>query len=250
MAEDKLTRVRRVLLAERDARYGDGIEWPFLTGLEINKRQANKFMLGAIIDFQVPANEAWESARRFAEDDLDDPLDLWETIIETWTESEWSSRDAWKSIQLHRRFHWAHNRIRVIAVDIMNEHDGDCLKIWQGQTPKTVLSRLGELGRNGVGEQLARMIVGALIDTGQIDGTGEFKADTHVRTVLGRVMDGHKVSEHRALEIGEQLVPGDSWQLDGLLFWHGKDTCKRNPKCGDCFLAPDCAYFANAAVRT
>lgn len=244
MDEEKPIRVREALSNRARARGPNAVHWPFLSGVSnVDKRQANKFMLGAIVDYQVPVEQAWEGARRFAEETLDDPPDLWRSIVEGWTEAEWNSRRTWKEYGLHRRFPAGHNRVRAIGSDILQQYNGDARSIWREQSPHEVLCRLDELGRRGVGAQLSRMIVGALIDTGQIRGSGQFKADTHVRRVLGRVFDAKKASESRAFELGEELSPGNSWKLDGVLYLHGMEACTHTtPTCDGCFLAQDCAY--------
>lgn len=244
MDEEKLLRVRRALSTNRHQRGPNAVRWPFLTGIaNLNKRAANKFLLGAIVDYQVPWEQAWEGAQRFAEETLKDPPDLWREIVEGWTEAEWNSRSTWKKYGLHRRFPAGHNRVRAIGLDILRQYNGDAREIWRGQSPHEVMCRLEELGNNGVGAQLSRMIVGALIDTDQIRGSGQFKADTHVRRVLGRVFDAKKASESRTFELGEELSPGNSWEFDGVLFLHGMETCTQaTPTCDGCFLAPDCAY--------
>lgn len=244
MKGSNLVQVRDALRKRRLELGLSALEWPWLTGVKVvDKCRANKFMLGAIIDYQVPADQAWESARRFAEGALDDPDDLWREIVERWTETQWNSHRTWKECALHRRFPTGHRRVRNIGLDILSQYDGDARLIWREQSPQEVFCRLDRLGKNGVGPQLSRMIVGALIDTGQIDGMGQFKADTHVRRVLGRVVDGAKVSEARALQIGEILFPGNSWQIDSVLYLHGKDTCTHtSPNCASCFLASECAY--------
>ncbi len=250
MDREKLIRVREALSNNAKERGPNAVYWPWLTGVaNVSKRQANKFMLGAIIDYQVPVEQAWEGARRFAEETLNDPSDLWREIVERWTEVEWNSRRTWRALSLHRRFPSGHNRIRSIGSDILDQYDGDARLIWRGQSPHDVLCRLDRLGKNGVGPQLSRMIVGALVDTGRIKGSGQFKADTHVRRVLGRVFDAKKASEARAFEIGEELEPGNSWKFDGVLYLHGKATCTHAaPACEGCFLAPNCA-FRSGSVR-
>ena len=249
MKGKKPDRVRDALLKKCEEPGTNATCWPWLTGVnKVSKRQANKFMLGAIIDYQVPADQAWESARCFAEGALDDPDDLWREIVERWTETQWNSHRTWKECALHRRFPASHRRVREIGLDILRQYDGDARLIWRGQHPHEVFCRLDRLGKSGVGPQLSRMIVGALIDSGQIAGSGQFKADTHVRRLLGRVFDGGKVSESRALQIGENLFPGNSWQIDGVLYFHGKGACAHtNPDCGNCFLTPFCAYGSAGA---
>ena len=60
--------------------------WPWLTEISATGRSsrdkilANKFMLGAILDYQICAEKAWENARRLAEDILGDPKQLWIAI--------------------------------------------------------------------------------------------------------------------------------------------------------------------------
>lgn len=246
MDAEKLERVRVALSRKRDELGANAVKWPWLTDVaSVDKRQANKFMLAAIVDYQVNVKQALDGAKRFAEDTLNDPHDLWREVVERWTEAQWNSRETWKELGLHRRFPAGHNRVRAIGLDILRQYDGDARSIWRGQDPHEVLCRLYRLGKRGVGPQLSRMIVGALIDTGQIVGSGQFKADTHVRRVLGRVFDARQVPEPRASELGESLVPGDSWQIDGVLYLHGQNTCKHsNPGCEGCFLAPHCAYLA------
>ena len=249
--ETKIERIRQKLREMRKESDRHSVEWPFLEmGRNVSRRQANKFMLGAILDYQIDADTAWENARRFAEDDLGDPPELWRSIAGQWTEEGWNRGSTWRKYRLHHRFPAAHRRVRAIGVDIQALYGGDARRIWDGQSPKEVLCRLDGLGKYGVGKQLSRMIVGALIDTGQIEGMGEFKADTHVMTVLGRLFDGDKATEPRALEIGEELAPGNSWELDGVLFSHGKTICdSKSPRCSDCFLEDACAYASRGRLE-
>ena len=97
--------------------------------------------------------------------------------------------------------------------------------------------------RLGLGPRLSRMTVGGLIDTGQISGQADLKADTHTRRVLGRVFEGEKASEQTAFRYADAMIPGNSWRLDFSLYTLGKDVCKsREPKCGSCYLKDECRY--------
>ncbi len=71
-----------------------------------------------------------------------------------------------------------------VALGIMTRYDGDARNIWRDQTPNEVVKRLKQIK---LGTQRAWMTAGALVDTNQIKGEGNIKADTHTRKVLGRV---------------------------------------------------------------
>jgi endonuclease III len=97
----------------------------------------------------------------------------------------------------------------------------------------------------GAGEQITRMIVGALIDTHQINGIGDVKADIHVCRVLGRALTGHNLSPGHATEITRCMYPQNPWFLDRSLFLLGQQSkiCAAGiPKCDMCYLRPVCEY--------
>ena len=55
--------------------------WPWIDGeSELDRKSANKFLLGCLLDFQIKAERAWENARRLSEDYLGDPDDIWSSI--------------------------------------------------------------------------------------------------------------------------------------------------------------------------
>ena len=73
----KYKRVRELIREER--RRQPPMRVTFLSdlnGRRADKRSANKFLLGCILDYQMNVDEVWENARRFAEDDLGGPRDL------------------------------------------------------------------------------------------------------------------------------------------------------------------------------
>src|ERR1700750_1892984 len=96
-------------------------------------------------------------------DNLDDTDDVW-TAIASVAESEWISKR--EECHLHR-FPAAHNRLWRIGKRICDEYAGDARKIWEGRDPQMVLEALENLG---AGDEISRMIVGALRDCGQIKG--------------------------------------------------------------------------------
>lgn len=235
----KHQRVKRLLLSNLQEHPEGFWSWmSLLDGRPADKKSANKFMLACILDYQMRYQIVWENARRFAEDDLGDPNDLWDVITST-PQSEWETRAHWKELSLHR-FPAGHNRVWRIGRRIVEEYKGDARNIWRGQPANVVVKRLERIG---VGPQLSRMTVGGLMDTNQIAGCGDMKADLHTTRVIGRVFDGAKVSEARAHRIAESMLPGDTWRLDFPLFQLGLRVCKAiNPSCGECYLMPECSY--------
>lgn len=229
-SRDQQRQIARLLLAERAEKpdFGDKGEW--------SKKAANMFLLCCLLDYQMHADIAWKNGERLVEEILGNPDDIWRTIKSV-SESEWRSKK--KEYGLHR-FPAAHNRLWPIASRLCNEYDGDARSIWKDKAPAEVLGLLWDLG---AGDQISRMIVGALRDCGQIRGEkSDVKADVHVRRVLGRALRGEPVDPETALQLARRLHPTDPWQLDGQLWYIGNHYCKTNPDCSRCYLAPACRY--------
>ena len=236
-------RVRNILLGMGS---GDEPNWPGLSGIDgrATKKRANKFMLGAIMDYQMPADKAWENARILSEEILGDPDDLWGVIARM--PSNELARLFRGPPTLHRFVKDIPKRVQRISNDIIRKYDGDARRIWEGHSTDEIMRRLKDVCG---GEQIPRMIRGALYDTSQIDGKGELKADIHVRRVLGRVYEGDMVSAEEALKIANRLVPDDSWKLDYPLYRTGWDVCKaQEPACDYCTLTNECVYNAAHGV--
>ena len=249
-----VTSMRLRRLAERILELGPGEGyWPWLQKKNgtiirpLSKRGANKFILGCIIDYQKPADQAWRDAARLADDELGDPPDLWGTISKL-SRSQWQARRP-RYLWLHR-FPAAHQRVWRIARGISAAWRGDARRLWKEQTPEEVKRRFAELR---LGPQLSRMAVGALIDTRHIRGIGDVKADLHVRRVLGRLLRGVELSEQEATRITRAMYPRNPWRLDSSLYWHGKNICRAKPFCSECPLNGSCAFRKrrrrNATVR-
>ena len=84
--------------------------------------------------------------------------------------------------------------------------------------------------------------MGALLDCGQIKGTGDVKADVHVCRVLGRAVNGDPADAETAGKLAQELNPMDPWQLDWPLWNLGKSHCHaRTQDCARCYLAPHCS---------
>ena len=216
----KAQRVAQLLLKNRGS---EEVFWPPLRkGKPASLKDGNKFFLACIIDYQNRANDVWEKITpKFTEKILGDPDNLWQRITSV-SLSEWQTKQ--DKYALHR-FPKAHERVWRIGRDIVTQYEGDARKIWKGQPPDIVLDRLNQMR---VGEQISRMIVGALCDTDQIQGNGDVKVDIHVRRVLGRVLRGYEFTPKEApivLETTRHMWPENPWLLDEPLYLLGKRVC-------------------------
>jgi endonuclease III len=192
-------------------------------------KEANKFLLGCILNYQIPADVAWQNAERLAEEILGDPEWLWHEIVNKFSLDEWMSKKT--EYSLHR-FPQAHKRVWTIGKGIVEHYGGDAPEIWKTQSIGDNLQRLNDLK---VGEQISRMIVGALIDTNQIHGKAEVKVDIHVRRVVGRVFEGKQFSTNKTdevIDLTREMNPDNPWLLDRSLYFIGKQICfASNPEC-------------------
>jgi hypothetical protein len=208
---------------------------------ELPVETANLFLLRCLIDYQCNSTDAWRRGEDYFNKILssDQQREIWKTICET-SQEEWNSEANFQKCNLHR-WHRAHNRLWPIADCICRYFEGDARSIWkEGSTTFDVLCRLQYIG---AGEQLSRMIVGALKDCGQISGRGDVKADIHVCRVLGRVFYGEEAMPGAALKLARDLFPDDPWQLDGPLWNLGQNNCSdKSPQCAGCYLNSNCTY--------
>lgn len=236
----KITEQKRIAALRDYSFQGDKGEgfWP---GLEkpISQKGANRFLLGAIIDYQIPADKAWERSEWIAYKHFKGTADIWKEIAK-YTKEEWHRFCKVNSVH---RFPAAYDRIYRIGDIVRTEFKGDARNIWKGQDSAVVRQRLIEMR---FGEQLTNMVLGALYDVGEIKGVLDVKADSNVTRVLGRVLKGQVVTKDEAIKLARLVLPENPWLLDGTLYWIGKDYCKKtNPICEECDLSEVCQYCTN-----
>lgn len=246
-----------------------GASWVWLDGQPASKKGANKFMLCSSVDGYGPWNRAFTNSKKFSEEYLGDPDSLWEEILKKFTKDEWNSVELKKQFNLHHVMSW-HSRVWDVTERVVNELDGDARKIWRKGDPdkiygeeeeydnETILDRLEYFLYNRkkyTDTQIPKMIIGALIDSGQLEGSIDVKADTHVIRVSGRVVYGiedlrefvgdQNMAENIAVHTARLLSPENPWYVDQQLFAPGgihKICTLRNPKCDRCNYNSFC-YF-------
>lgn len=228
----------------------DGLYWPWLQKengavvRRLSRKSANKFVLGCVIDYQIPANKAWENAARLAESVLRDPAQLWRKIARL-SERSWMARR--KTYSWLHRFPAAHRRVWRIGTAICDDYAGDARLIWRGKSPEEVKARFLEMG---LGPQLTRMAVGALIDTRHLRGTGDVKADLNVCRVLGRLLLGRPFTPTEATRATRAMNQRNPWRLDAALFQLGRTVCRAKPLCRQYSLVDDCACYRRRVARS
>ena len=242
--EAKLRTVEKVLLFERGEL--PSLFWPWLddafrANREATRKEANKFLLGVILDRQMKWELAWANARKLTEECLADPDDLWETICNM-PLMEWNL--LWRDHKFARFWKETRDHVRQDATILIEKYSGDARRIWKesGNTSE-IEKRLMQL--HGVGRALASMAVGALWDTSQLSkGTPlDVKPDIHVCRVVGRVFNGEGCSEQEAREITRALHPLNPWVMDRPLFLLGQSRCHSiSPDCSNCYLAAHCKF--------
>lgn len=243
--DDRLQHIAALLLEHRAGKVDWG-EISHLEGRECPKGIANTFLICCLLDWQQDADLAWEKGKnlvkQLGEEYCDpDAEKLWATISS-------QSKDAWDSNYEHygkpHRFRKGYTRLWGIANDICAWFDGQARNIWSGRSPFDALVHLWALG---AGDQISRMIVGALRDSAQLKGdSGDVKADRHLRRVLGRAVYGEEIRGTEAAKVIQltRNLSADPWQLDLPLWNVGKSCCRpTSPNCQNCYLQPHCVYF-------
>ena len=263
----KRERVRKLLLEDCES-YSTDYGWHWLSDhpRTVSMRRANKFLLGARIDYGIKADWAWESAEILSEIVLGDPDDLWSAIasmgldeLEVVFKGKHVDEGCLRcaaghqirvnsassgAVKRHKMFHmWpdrAANDVWRTMQIISNRYGGDARRIWDGQPISEILQRLEDAT---FGPNLSHMVVGALMDTKQIEGRGNLKADINVTRVLGRVFTGSKTTPDEAHRIADTMEPGNTWIFDRRLFGLGQNICiSTNPRCEECCLNHECTY--------
>jgi endonuclease III len=239
---DDLQQIAALLLKNRGGR-ADWDDISRLEGKECSKKVANKFLICCLLDWQWDSKVAWKKGEDLVEKlaERGDPEDVWVTIS-SFSKDDWDSK--YEEYGRPHRFHRGYKRLWGIANDICARYEGDARNIWSGKPPFEALVHLWALG---AGDQISRMIVGALRDCGQIKGgTGDVKADVHLRRVLGRAVYGEEISGADAAKVIQltRNLNADPWQLDLPLRNVGKSYCRpTSPNCPSCYLRPHCVYY-------
>ena len=92
----------------------------------------------------------------------------------------------------------------------------------------------------GVGRKTANLLLGDLYSV-----PGSVVCDTHCIRICGRLgLSKGKEPEKVEQQLRKILPPEESSDFCHRIVWFGREVCTaRNPKCGECPLAPHCKHF-------
>ena len=192
----KHERVSKLLLEGCESHEDRECPWLADNTGRVDKQNANKFLLGARIDYVIPADVAWDNAEVLADIVLGDPDDLWSAIdgmgldaLKAAFRGEHLGKACRRCAEghdivrrptpsgapdRHKTLHMWPNKtaghVWKMAHVIMDRYGGDPRKLWEGRETGEILSRLTDAT---FGPELSRMVAGALSDTGQAEGKAE-----------------------------------------------------------------------------
>ena len=106
------------------------------------------------------------------------------------------------------------------------------------QSLQVLAEKFGRL--EGVGRKTANLILGDIYAV-----PGCVVCDTHCIRICGRLgLSEGKEPEKVERQLRKVLPPEESSDFCHRIVWFGREVCTaRNPKCGECPLAPYCRYF-------
>ena len=260
----------RLLLLKSCNDYSKEYTWRWLPAFPpFDEMVADKFLLGAILNFTMNHKEIWDNAKMLADDILFGPHSLWNTIsvmslneLQSIFRGDCTGEGCWRCGSRHWRASkqiYKNRQIRHYSLhphpDVASEslwnmahiiqdcYGGSAQKIWSGKPIIEVLSCLEKMGFEPPSNMI---IVEALIATGQIEGENGSETDVSAIRVFGRVYD---VDIYRINKIVFEMIGSDlarSRILDERAFGLGQYVCTpNNPKCSDCCLKEECAYAQN-----
>lgn len=133
---------------------------------------------------------------------------------------------------------------------------GDVLRLWQGLGYPRRAQRLHAATRLAV-ERFGGQLPDTLEELLELPGVGPYTAravlafafeqdvavvDTNIARVLARVAR-RRLTAREAQLLADELVPhGDGWAWNQALMDLGALVCRPAPRCGECPLAPGCAW--------
>jgi uncharacterized HhH-GPD family protein len=196
------------------------------------------FLVGVIVDYQMPAERAWILPYR-----LKQRLLGWGPRYVASHLSEVIAAFA-ESPKLHRFPNQTPRFVVAGAQRVLDDYAGDTSTIWSDSPTAAVLQeRLRAF--TGISQKKAAMAVELLerdlgITVTDLEGS-DVAYDVHLRRVMLRTGLAHKDDVRHMVEVARALHPARPGELDFPMWDIGRAWChKTGPTCDECVLARVC----------
>jgi len=213
------------------------------------ERYPHAFVIGCVMDRQIPAEKAWLIPYRLSQRLGDFRFSTLQglsarRVLSLMTKPE----------PLHRFPEDMARNLYHAVQKIAEDYGGDASRIWSGR-PSSAEVVYRFLQFRGVGLKIATMAANLLVQHFKIPFSDyysvDISADVHVRRVfrrLGLVPDGASAEDviYKARALSPEfpgLLNFPCWQI-------GREWCRpRKPACGECYMNDVCAFARQQARR-
>lgn len=196
------------------------------------------FLVGVIVDYQMPAERAWILPYR-----LKERLAGWGAQYVAAHPDEVRAAFAMAPI-LHRFPNQTPRFVVGGAQRVLDEYGGDAGSIWSDSpTAATLQERLRAFA--GISQKKAAMAVELLerdlgVRVVELEGS-DVAYDVHLRRVMLRTGLAERDDLAHMVEVARALHPARPGELDFPMWDIGRNWChKAGPRCAECVLAPVC----------
>ena len=204
------------------------------------------FVLGALMDKQVPAERAWAIPYKVYKELGNFDIDFLASI----------SLDEYKEMFTKGGYHRFNNDCATEFYEaihkIKNDYDGDASKIWKGNpTSKTIVRRFREF--KGAGPKISTMAANILIRQFKIPISDyeaiDVSVDVQVEKVMARLgLVSKDPTKQEIIDKAREMNPEYPGLIDRTLWKVGREYCDNtNPKCDECPLKNECKYYLKSS---
>ena len=216
---------------------------------KFNRKEADAFFVGVMLDYQQHADRAWDGGKHIVNTHFQEGT-FWECVASTPLKKvEEIVRFGFDGKVYHRFWPRVAKALKGAADLIATQYAGDVRNVWAVRPSDDVdliYERFKEF--HGIGDALARMAQFILVRNYGVGGGREkqqslhVKPDVHVTRVTRRL---GLVQPQRGCSVGDEIValkiksPAD---FDLAVFRTGQYFCRASrPNCSDCHLEKVCA---------
>jgi uncharacterized HhH-GPD family protein len=203
------------------------------------KNNPHVFVLGCLMDRQIPAEKAWKIPQKIFD------------ILGTCQLEELAKVPLEKYVEIfatHKLHRFNETMAKVFhdgVQHIMKEYGGDASRIWSGKpSAGRVVERFEDF--SGVGQKISNMAVGILYRKWHVEFSDysaiDIAVDVHVERVMKRMgWVSQNASKDMIIAKAREICPEYPGILDSL-FWHVGNKCchEQEPQCQQCPLKAEC----------